>query len=41
VGERVVVGGLEFDVLDASPTRVERLVVRSAAIPITTIGQGS
>jgi CBS domain containing-hemolysin-like protein len=29
-GERHVVGGIEFDVLHASPTRVERLVIRPA-----------
>jgi magnesium and cobalt transporter len=31
VGERFTVGGLEFDVLDATPTRVAKLVVRVAA----------
>jgi putative hemolysin len=30
-GERFFVGGLEFDVLEASPTRVERLLIRSGA----------
>jgi CBS domain containing-hemolysin-like protein len=30
-GERAVLGELEFDVLEASPTRVVRLVVRAAA----------
>jgi CBS domain containing-hemolysin-like protein len=30
-GERFFVTGLEFDVLDASPTRIERLLIRSAA----------
>ena len=29
-GERVVLGGLEFDVLEATPTRLVRLVVRAA-----------
>jgi putative hemolysin len=29
-GDRVVLGGLEFDVLEATPTRLVRLVVRSA-----------
>ncbi|HEX5576172.1 MAG TPA: hemolysin family protein [Gemmatimonadales bacterium] len=28
-GERFFVGGLEFDVLQASPTRIERLLIRS------------
>jgi putative hemolysin len=30
-GERFFVVGLEFDVLDASPTRIERLLIRSGA----------
>jgi putative hemolysin len=30
-GERFFVGGLEFDVLQASPTRIERLLIRSGA----------
>jgi CBS domain containing-hemolysin-like protein len=29
-GERFVVHGLEFDVIQASPTRIERLLIRSA-----------
>jgi CBS domain containing-hemolysin-like protein len=29
-GERHVIGGIEFDVLHASPTRVERMVIRPA-----------
>ncbi|HEX5635053.1 MAG TPA: transporter associated domain-containing protein, partial [Gemmatimonadales bacterium] len=32
-GERFLVGGLELDVLQASPTRVERLLVRPAPPP--------
>jgi CBS domain containing-hemolysin-like protein len=32
-GERFVAGGLEFDVLESVPTRVVRLVVRSAPPP--------
>lgn len=36
-GERIVLGGLEFDILRASPTRVERLVVRSATRPPATV----
>jgi len=32
-GERFLVQGLEFDVLQASPTRVERLLIRSGATP--------
>jgi CBS domain containing-hemolysin-like protein len=37
-GERFVVRGLEFDVVQASPTRIERLLIRSGsapAIPLT------
>ena len=30
-GERAVLGDLEFDVLEASPTRLVRLVVRATA----------
>lgn len=38
-GERIVIGGLEFDVLRASPTRVERVVVRLASQrSVTVIG---
>jgi CBS domain containing-hemolysin-like protein len=36
-GERFVVQGLEFDVVQASPTRIERLLIRSgptAAVPL-------
>jgi CBS domain containing-hemolysin-like protein len=32
-GERHVLGGIEFDVLQASPNRVERVVIRPAAPP--------
>ena len=32
-GERFLVQGLEFDVLQASPTRIERLLIRSGATP--------
>ena len=32
-GERFVVRGLEFDVIHASPTRIERLLIRSGPIP--------
>jgi CBS domain containing-hemolysin-like protein len=39
-GERFVVRGLEFDVLEASPTRVERLVIRSGAAPAVPLAPG-
>jgi putative hemolysin len=32
-GERFVVGGLEFDVVQASPTRIDRLLIRSGPTP--------
>ena len=37
-GERLLVGGLEFDVVQASPTRLERLLIRLGpvtAVPLT------
>ncbi|HEU5039817.1 MAG TPA: hemolysin family protein [Gemmatimonadales bacterium] len=35
-GERFLIRGLEFDVVQASPTRIERLLIRSgAAAPVT------
>ena len=38
-GERVVVGGIEFDVLQASATRVERVIARrGGAVSVTVIG---
>jgi len=39
-GERVQLGGLEFDVLSASPTRVERVVVRTAATHAIVVAKG-
>lgn len=38
-GERILAGGLEFDVLRATPTRVERVIVRQAgAAPLVVSG---
>jgi CBS domain containing-hemolysin-like protein len=37
-GERYAVGGLEFDVLEAGPTRVERVVVRRTPVPVVQDG---
>jgi putative hemolysin len=34
-GERIISGGLEFDVLDSTPTRLVKIVVRAAAAPLT------
>jgi CBS domain containing-hemolysin-like protein len=40
-GERIVLAGLEFDVLRAGPTRVERIVVRPAAVPTVAGGRSA
>jgi CBS domain containing-hemolysin-like protein len=40
-GERFTIRGLEFDVLQVSPTRVERLVIRSGASAPVTLLPGS
>jgi CBS domain containing-hemolysin-like protein len=40
-GERFTLRGLEFDVLQASPTRVERLIIRSAAVPSVPLAAGN
>jgi CBS domain containing-hemolysin-like protein len=39
-GERFVIGGLEFDVLSATPSKVERVLVRRGAAPVTRIPLG-
>ena len=39
-GERFRVAGLEFDVLQASPTRIERLVIRAGASAPVTLPAG-
>lgn len=38
-GERFLIGGLELDVLQASPTRVERLLVRRGSPGTTALGK--
>jgi len=40
-GERILLAGLEFDVLRAGPTRVERVVVRPAAAPTVALGRSA
>jgi len=40
-GERLLLAGMEFDVLTASPTRVERLVVRPAVPAAVTLDRSS
>ena len=39
-GERFTIGGLEFDVLQASPTRIERLVIRADSTPPVPLQPG-
>ena len=39
-GERFTVRGLEFDILEASPTRIERLLIRAGASPPVTLVPG-
>ena len=39
-GERFLIRGLEVDVIEASPTRIERLIVRSADTPALTLSSG-
>ncbi|MEO6068613.1 MAG: hemolysin family protein [Gemmatimonadales bacterium] len=40
-GERLAVRGLEFDVIQASPARVERVLVRPGPVPILTLDRGT
>ncbi len=40
-GERLVLRGLEFDVVQASPSRVERVLVRTAPVPTLTLDRGN
>jgi CBS domain containing-hemolysin-like protein len=40
-GERLSVRGLEFDVVQASPARVERVLVRPGPVPILTLDRGA
>jgi CBS domain containing-hemolysin-like protein len=40
-GERFVVRGLEFDIVQASPTRIERLLIRSDPVPAVTLTPSS
>jgi CBS domain containing-hemolysin-like protein len=39
-GERYIIGELEFDVLAATATRVERIVVRRGPVPMVHLGGG-
>jgi CBS domain containing-hemolysin-like protein len=40
-GERFVVRGLEFDVIQATPTRVERLLIRTSPTPAIPLLPGT
>jgi putative hemolysin len=40
-GERFLVQGLEFDVVQASPTRIERLFIRSGPTPVVPLLSGA
>lgn len=40
-GERILVGNLEFDILRATPTRVERALVRQAGTTPIVVGSGA
>ncbi len=38
-GERYSVAGLEFDVLDATPNRLERVLIRRGPVPMVALGR--
>ena len=40
-GERFLVRGLELDILEASPTRIERLIIRSGGTPAVALPAGA
>ncbi len=40
VGERFVMAGLEFDVLSATPTRLERVLIRRGPVPSVSLERG-
>lgn len=40
-GERFMLQGLEFDVIQASPTRVERLLIRPAPPPAVPLARAA
>ena len=39
-GERFLVRGLEIDIVEASPTRIERLIIRSSETPASSLAVG-
>ena len=40
-GERFTLGNLEFDVVQASPTRIERLLIRAEPVPAITLASST
>jgi putative hemolysin len=40
-GERFLVRGLELDIIEASPTRIERIIIRAADAPAVALQAGS
>jgi len=40
-GERFLVRGLELDIIEASPTRIERLIIRAGGVPAIPLPSGS
>jgi CBS domain containing-hemolysin-like protein len=39
-GERYLLAGLEFDVLEATPSRLERVVIRRGSVPAVSLDGG-
>jgi CBS domain containing-hemolysin-like protein len=39
-GERFLVRGLELDIIEASPTRIERLIIRAGGVPAVALPSG-
>jgi putative hemolysin len=40
-GERFLVRGLELDIIEASPTRIERVIIRAGGVPAVTLPSGA
>jgi CBS domain containing-hemolysin-like protein len=40
-GERFLVRGLELDIIEASPTRIERLIIRAGGVPAVALPSGA
>jgi putative hemolysin len=40
-GERFLVRGLELDIIEASPTRIERVIIRAGGVPAVTLPTGA